>query len=299
MNKVKKAIIPAAGLGTRFLPATIAQPKEMLIVVDKPVIQYVVEEAVKSGIREILIVTGRGKRAVEDHFDPPEELEQLLEDKGKKELLKAVREVSELANIQFIRQRRQRGLADAIYQGKNFAGKEPFAVLLGDTIIDSNGNKPCLFDMMEIFTETSTCVVATEYINELKNVERYGIVDFGQQEPLKTKKRGISYYKVNDLVEKPKPEAAPSRLAIASRYIFTPKIFKHIEATKPGKGGEIQITDSMRLAAKNDGVLAYQINGKRYDVGNKIDFIKTNIDFALKRRDIRDDMISFLKELEY
>jgi UTP--glucose-1-phosphate uridylyltransferase len=290
--KIKKAIIPAAGIGTRFLPATIAQPKEMLVVVDKPVIQYVVEEAVNSGIDEILIVTGRSKRAVEDHFDPSEELEIVLEQKGKDDLLKAVRDVSNLAKIHFVRQKRQRGLADAIYQGKDFVGKEPFAVLLGDTIIDPHGEKPCLYDMVKIFEATGKSIVSVEELADPKLVERYGIIKPGEEKRI----NGVRYYDVLGLVEKPSVAAAPSRMAIASRYIFNHEIFDHIEKTKPGKSGEIQITDSMKALAKDRTLLASIMRGTRYDIGNKVDFIKTNIDLALKRKGIRESVLEFIRE---
>jgi len=294
MNKsIKKAIIPAAGLGTRFLPATIAQPKEMLVIVDKPVIQYVVEEAVASGIKEILIVTGRNKRAVEDHFDPSFELEETLRQKGKMELLASIEKIAKLAHIHFVRQNKQLGLADAIYQGKYFVGSEPFAVLLGDTIITSNKKTPCLKDMVRIYDQTGKSVVAGEYVRKLADVERYGIIDF-EKKVLKLD-NGVKYFAVNDLVEKPSAKTAPSRLAVSSRYIFVPEIFDFIEKTMPGKGGEIQITDSMRMLAKKEGLLAYQIEGTRYDIGDKIDYIKTNIEFALDRSETRGEILSYIK----
>jgi len=297
MNKtIKKAIIPAAGLGTRFLPATIAQPKEMLVIVDKPVIQYVVEEAVASGIEEILIVTGRNKRAVEDHFDPSFELEETLRQKGKTALLDSVRKIGKLAHIHFVRQNKQLGLADAIYQGKYFVGSEPFAVLLGDTIITSNKTTPCLKDMVRIYNETGKSVVAGEYVKKLADVERYGIIDFNKK--ALTADGDVKYCTVNDLVEKPSIKAAPSRLAVSSRYIFVPEIFNYIEKTEPGKGGEIQITDSMRMLVKKEGLLAHQIDGMRYDIGDKIDYIKTNIEFALDRPEIRAEILNFIKSIK-
>jgi len=295
MKKIKKAIIPAAGLGTRFLPATIAQPKEMLIIVDKPVIQYVVEEAAAAGIEEILIVTGRNKRTIEDHFDPPLELELALEKKGKTGQLKQVREIAKLAKLHFTRQNKQLGLADAIYQGKYFVGNEPFAVLLGDTIITSEHTKNCLREMVEIYEETGQAVVGGEYLQRMEDVERYGIIDFSPKE-LNTANK-IAYHKVDDLVEKPSVKEAPSRLAVSARYIFGPEIFGYIEETKPGKGGEIQITDSMRILAKKEGLLAYQMEGKRYDIGNKVDYIKTNIEFALKSKETEKEIREFIKEI--
>jgi len=293
---VKKAIIPAAGLGTRFLPATIAQPKEMLIVVDKPVIQYVVEEAVTAGIEEILIVTGRNKRTIEDHFDPPFELEEALRKKGKMAQLKEVEKISKLAHLHFVRQHEQLGLADAIYQGRHFVGSDPFAVLLGDTIITSNGKENCLLAMTKIQAETGKSVVGGEYLKQIEDVERYGIIDYDKK-GLKTS-TGIEYSSVRDLIEKPSIKEAPSRLAVSARYIFTPEIFKYIEQTKPGKGGEIQITDSMRLLVKNEGLSTYQMNGKRYDIGNKIDYIKTNIEFALQREETKGEIAEFISRIK-
>lgn len=291
-SKIKKAIIPAAGLGTRFLPATIAQPKEMLIVVDKPVIQYVVEEASRAGIEEILIVTGRNKRSIEDHFDPPFELEETLRRKGKNEELKTVESIAKLAHLHFVRQNKQLGLADAIYQGRFFVGDEPFAVLLGDTIITSDCPDGCLTQMIKIFDETGKSVVGGEYLKNPADVTRYGIIDF-EGNSSKTSDE-IEYKNVKDLIEKPSVEEAPSRLAVSARYIFTPEIFKYIEKTEPGKGGEIQITDSMRLLVKNEGLVAYQMAGKRYDIGNKIDYIKTNIDFALQNEVTKLEIAEYL-----
>lgn len=295
MKKIKKAIIPAAGLGTRFLPATIAQPKEMLIVVDKPVIQYVVEEAAAAGIEEILIVTGRNKRSIEDHFDPPLELEEALEKKGKTSQLEEIQKIAKLSHLHFVRQHEQLGLADAIYQGKYFVGDEPFVVLLGDTIITSNKKESCLAEMIKIFAATGQAVVGGEYLKRIEDVERYGIIDFDHK-MLKTPE-GIEYFKVNDLVEKPSVKSAPSRLAVSARYIFTPDIFGYIEQTKPGKGGEIQITDSMRLLVKKEGLSTYQMNGRRYDIGNKIDYIKTNIEFALGNEETKLEISKFIKSI--
>lgn len=285
--KITKAIIPAAGLGTRFLPATIAQPKEMLTIVDKPVIQFVVEEAAAAGIKDILIVTGRSKRAIEDHFDPSFELEDTLAKKGKQDLLKTLEQISNLAKIHFVRQKRQLGLADAIYQGKAFVGREPFAVLLGDTIIHSeNGDN--LKKMLEFATVTGKSVVAVEKVAK-KVVSRYGVI--------KPKKIADRLYEVLDMIEKPTPEKAPSNLAVSSRYVFGPEIFGLIEKTKPGIGGEIQITDSMRYLAKNGQLLAYEIDGIRYDIGNKIDFIKTNIDFALRNDDTKKEISNYIRSV--
>jgi len=295
MKNIRKAVIPAAGLGTRLLPATIAQPKEMLIIVDKPVIQYVVEEAVASGITEILIVTGRNKRAIEDHFDPSYELQENLLKKGEDELLASLLKISSLAHIHFVRQKRQLGLADAIYQGKYFVGDEPFAVLLGDTIISSNSGMPCLSEMCQIYSETEKTVVASEFVKDAEDVQRYGILDY-DPDPSKTTD-GIMYYNVNDLVEKPSVAEAPSRLAISSRYIFNSTIFKLIEKTKPGVKGEIQITDSMRKLASEHNLLTYQITGKRYDIGDKVDYIKTNIEFALKDKEIGAEISDYIRKI--
>ena len=288
-QKITKALIPAAGLGTRFLPATIAQPKEMLIIVDKPVIQYVVEEAVAAGISDILIVTGRSKRALEDHFDPSYELENLLIEKGKKDILDTISHISNLANLHFIRQKRQLGLADAIYQGKSFMGNDPFVVLLGDTLMKSNGKGQNLKRMIDIYEKTgNSCVAVEEVPNE--QISRYGII--------KGKKIQDRVYKISDLVEKPTPKKAPSNMAIASRYIFGPEIFSLIEKTKKGVGGEIQITDSMKFLAAKNKLMAYKIDGKRYDIGNKVDFVKTNIEFSLGRDDTKDEIKNYLNQLK-
>lgn len=287
-QKITKALIPAAGMGTRFLPATIAQPKEMLIIVDKPVIQFVVEEAVAAGIKDILIVTGRSKRAIEDHFDPSSELENMLAEKKKKDILQAIKHISNLANLHFVRQKRQLGLADAIYQGKSFMGNDPFVVLLGDTLIKSKNDNQNLKKMIDIYKETGkSCVAVEEVPNKL--VSRYGVIKGHEI------KNGI--YDVSDLVEKPCPEKAPSNMVIASRYVFSPGIFDLIEKTERGVGGEIQITDTMRFLAKKKQMMAYRINGKRYDIGNKVDFVKTNIEFALERDDTKAEITNYLKLL--
>ncbi|HOX40670.1 MAG TPA: UTP--glucose-1-phosphate uridylyltransferase GalU [bacterium] len=294
MKKVRKAVIPAAGLGTRFLPATIAQPKEMLVVVDKPVIQYVVEEAVASGIEEILIVTGRNKRAVEDHFDPPFELEDALLKKNKVELLESIEKISKLAHLHYVRQKKQLGLADAIYQAKYFIGDEPFVVLLGDTIISSNNGSTCVADMMKIYDLTGKSVVATEFVPEGKDISRYGVVKPKKGE---APKGCPECYELEDLIEKPEPGTEPSRMAVASRYIFDPAIFDYIEKTEPGKGGEIQITDSMRMLCKDVGLYSYPLNGKRYDIGNKVDYIKTNIEFALLANETKGEIKGYISDL--
>lgn len=287
MNRVTKAVIPAAGLGTRFLPATIAQPKEMLPIVDKPVIQFVVEEAVAAGIKDILIVTGRSKRAIEDHFDPSFELQDTLQKKGKEELLKMIKKISSLANIHFIRQKRMLGLADAIYQAKSFVGGDSFAVLLGDTIIHSQGKESCLTKMLALHRKCNKSVVALEQVPK-ELIPRYGIASvINKNQPMI----------IDKLVEKPLLQQAPSDLAIASRYIFDHQIFDLIEKTKPGKGGEIQITDSMQFLADQNNLIGYQLVGSRYDIGNKVDFIKTNLDYALRRDDTKEEITAYIKAL--
>lgn len=288
MKKVTKAVIPAAGLGTRFLPATIAQPKEMLPIVDKPVIQFVVEEAVKAGITDILIVTGRSKRAIEDHFDPSFELESRLIESKKSDLLKTLNYISNLANIFFVRQKKQLGLADAIYHGKTFVGDEPFAVLLGDTIVHSPEKNHNLQTMVKLYEKTGKSVVAGAK-TPMSEIHRYGVLD--------PKTINGQVMELKDLVEKPSASEAPSDMAIAARYVFGPEIFDLIKKTKPGKGGEIQITDSMRFLAKQGKLLGYEIAGKRYDIGNKVDFVKTNIDFALMREDSRQEILDHIREI--
>lgn len=285
--RIKKAIIPAAGLGTRFLPATKAQPKEMLPIVDKPTIQYIVEEAVASGIEEILIITGRNKRAIEDHFDKSVELEDELESSNKKELLKMIQGISNMVDIYYMRQKEPRGLGHAISRAKTFVGNEPFAVMLGDDVVDSG--VPCLKQLINCYDRYKTSILGVQPVNK-EDVCKYGIV------------KGIEIenkiYKVNNMVEKPKVEEAPSNIAILGRYIITPQIFEILENTKPGKGGEIQLTDALRELAKQEAMYSYCFEGKRYDVGDKLGFLKANIEFALKRDDLREDLISYLLNLK-
>jgi len=288
MKKITKAVIPAAGMGTRFLPATIAQPKEMLPIVDKPVIQFVVEEAVESGIKDILIITGRSKRAIEDHFDPSYELEEMLQKKNKEELLDCLHAISSLANIHFIRQKRQNGLADAIYQAKTFVGDDPFAVLLGDTIVYSDKKEHNLSMMAKLYEETGKSVVALEKTPK-DQISRYGVAG--------GKMLDGRVMDIDKLVEKPEADKAPSDLAIASRYIFAPGIFNLIEKTKPGVGGEIQITDSMKYLAEAGEMLGLIIDGRRYDIGNKVDFVKTNLDYALRREDTKKEIAAYIKKI--
>lgn len=284
--KVRKAVIPAAGLGTRFLPATKAVPKEMIPLLDKPVIQYVIEEAVASGIKEILIITGRGKEAIENHFDISYELENIIEKKERKELLQLIQPLSYMANIYFIRQRMPKGLGHAISCAKDFICDEPFAVLLGDDIFHCS-EKPCIKQLIEQYEKNEASIfallnVAREY------VDRYGIIS--------GYKVNKNLYDINDLVEKPSINEAPSNLAIMGRYIFTPKIFEMIEMTIPGKDGEIQLTDAMKKLITFEKIYGYIFNGKRYDTGYLIGYLEAVVDFALRREDIKDDFFAFLKE---
>lgn len=284
---IKKAIIPAAGLGTRFLPATKAQPKEMLPIVDKPTIQYIVEEAVASGIEDILIITGRNKRAIEDHFDRAIELELALEKKNKQSLLKLVREISEMVNIHYIRQKEPRGLGHAIYCARSFIGREPFAVLLGDDIVHSP-TKPCLKQLIEVYERFRTTILGVQEVPH-DQVSLYGIVA--------GKPVGEGIYKVEDLVEKPSREQAPSNIAILGRYILTPEIFDILKTTKPGAGGEIQLTDALKELAKQQVMYAYTFEGIRYDVGNKLGFLKATVEFALKQKDIGGEFLKYLSDV--
>lgn len=281
--KVRKAIIPAAGLGTRFLPATKAQPKEMLPIVDKPTLQYIIEEAVESGIEEILIITGRNKKSIEDHFDKSVELELELEKKGKDDLLQEVRKISDMVNIHYIRQKEPKGLGHAIYCAKSFIGKEPFAVLLGDDIV--HGEKPCLKQMIEIYDEYKTTVLGVQEVAE-EDINKYGIVEGKHIED--------NVYKVKDLIEKPDPKEAPSNIAILGRYVINPAIFDILEHTQPGKGGEIQLTDALKELAHKEAMYAYIFDGRRYDVGDKQGFLEATVEFALRREDLRKEFLRYL-----
>ncbi|MCA1320234.1 UTP--glucose-1-phosphate uridylyltransferase GalU [Bacillus tianshenii] len=285
MGKVRKAIIPAAGLGTRFLPATKAMPKEMLPIVDKPTIQYIVEEAVESGIEDIIIVTGRGKRAIEDHFDNYFELEQNLLEKGKLELLDAVQKSSKV-DIHYIRQKEPKGLGHAVWCARKFIGDEPFAVLLGDDIVQSE--KPCLRQLMDEYDKTFSSIIGVQTVEE-DETHRYGIID----PLLQTGRR----YQVNNFVEKPKPGTAPSNLAIMGRYILTPEIFMFLENQQTGAGGEIQLTDAIQKLNEIQRVFAYDFEGTRYDVGEKLGFVKTTIEFALENKELRSELLPYLEEL--
>jgi UTP--glucose-1-phosphate uridylyltransferase len=283
---VKKAVIPAAGLGTRFLPATKAQPKEMLPIIDTPVIQYVVQEAIDSGIEDILIISGKGKRAIEDHFDRSFELESQLLDKKDEAMYNEIRRISEMANICFIRQKELNGLGDAIYYAKQHVGNEPFAVLLGDTVIDSV--IPATQQLIDIYEQYKQSVIGVELVPEDK-VSRYGIVGG------KTVDDRIT--ELSMLVEKPSVKDAPSRLAVASRYILTPEIFQAIEKTQRGKNNEIQITDALKILLEKESIYSYRYEGKRYDIGNKMEYIKTTVEFGLKRKEYREELLKFLKEI--
>ncbi|WP_226038098.1 UTP--glucose-1-phosphate uridylyltransferase GalU [Aquibacillus saliphilus] len=284
--KVKKAIIPAAGLGTRFLPATKAMPKEMLPIVDKPTIQYIVEEAIESGIEDIIIVTGKGKRAIEDHFDNSFELEQNLFNKGKFDLLSEVQKSSKLVDIHYIRQKEPKGLGHAIWCARKFIGAEPFAVLLGDDIVRSQ--TPCLKQLIDQYNRYNATILGVQTVKE-SEVSRYGIVGGSM----------ISdrLYNVHNLVEKPKQEDAPSNLAILGRYILSSSIFNILESQKPGTGDEIQLTDAIAELNKQEAVYAYDFEGRRYDVGEKMGFIKTTIDLALEREDLRKDLLEYLSTI--
>ncbi|MCA0756498.1 UTP--glucose-1-phosphate uridylyltransferase GalU [Paenibacillus sp. N4] len=284
--KVRKAIIPAAGLGTRFLPATKAMPKEMLPIVDKPTIQYIVEEAVESGIEDIIIVTGKGKRAIEDHFDNSFELEQNLLEKGKIELLNEVQKSSKMVDIHYIRQKEARGLGHAIWCARKFIGNEPFAVLLGDDIVQAK--KPCLKQLIEQYDRYTSSVIGVQCVPE-NEVSRYGVVD--------GKEINNRLFSVSGLVEKPKKEDAPSTIAIMGRYILSPSIFKILENQQPGAGGEIQLTDAIAQLNRMETVYAYDFEGIRYDVGEKLGFIKTQLEFALQREELREDLLQYLSTI--
>ena len=286
--RVKKAIIPAAGLGTRFLPATKAQPKEMLPIVDKPTIQYIVEEAIDSGIEEILIVTGRNKRAIEDHFDRSVELELELARKNNNGLLKQVQDISNLVDIHYIRQKEAKGLGHAIYCARTFVGNEPFAVMLGDDVVSSR--IPCLRQLMDVFEDYSNTVLGVQKVSP-DDVNKYGIIS--------CEELGERLYKVKDLVEKPAINDAPSNVAILGRYIITPEIFDILGKTEPGSGGEIQLTDALRTLGNSQPMYAYNFEGKRYDIGSKLGFLQATVEFALQREDLRDEFREYLKEVFY
>lgn len=283
---IRKAVIPAAGFGTRFLPASKSQPKEMLPIVDTPAIQYVVEEAVASGITDILMIIGKGKRAIEEHFDRNFELEAELAEQGKQEELEAIRSISNVADVHFVWQRELKGLGDAISYARHHVADEPFAVLLGDTLVESA--EPVTKQLIQAFERFQESVVAVEEVDRSK-VSRYGVIA--------GKEISKNVYLVEDFVEKPSVEEAPSNLAIAGRYVLIPEIFECISRTTPGKDNEIQLTDAMRLLVASHEMYGLRFDGCRYDIGNKLDFIKTNIAFALMRDNLKDDVASFIKEL--
>ncbi|EZX16740.1 UTP-glucose-1-phosphate uridylyltransferase 2 [Staphylococcus aureus C0673] len=285
--RIKKAIIPAAGLGTRFLPATKAMPKEMLPILDKPTIQYIVEEASRAGIEDIIIVTGKHKRAIEDHFDIQKELETTLYEKGKLELLDKVQYSTELANIFYVRQKEQKGLGHAIHTAKQFIGNEPFAVLLGDDIVESDN--PAIKQLMEQYEATGKSVIGVQTVPE-SETHRYGIIDPNSQDG--------RLYEVNRFVEKPEQGTAPSNLAIMGRYVLSPEIFDYLENQTEGSGGEIQLTDAIERLNKDDKVYAYDFEGQRYDVGEKIGFVKTTIEYALKDEEMRDEIKRYIQTLD-
>ncbi|MFC0272291.1 UTP--glucose-1-phosphate uridylyltransferase GalU [Metabacillus herbersteinensis] len=289
MQKVRKAIIPAAGLGTRFLLATKAQPKEMLPIVDKPTIQYIIEEAVASGIEDIIIVTGRGKRAIEDHFDKSYELEETLAKKGKFDLLEEIQGISKLANIHYIRQKEPLGLGHAIGCASRFIGDEPFAVLLGDDIVHSPG-KPCLKQLIDVYERYGSSVIGVQQVPE-QDVSKYGVISIAAGEI------GRNVFNIDNLVEKPKLEDAPSNYAIMGRYVLKPEIFDLLEKQKPGAGGEIQLTDGIKKLNGIERVMACEFEGQRYDVGDKFGFIRATVEFALEREELKGEVLEYLGEV--
>jgi UTP--glucose-1-phosphate uridylyltransferase len=288
--RVRKAVFPAAGLGTRFLPATKAQPKEMLPLIDKPVIQYGVEEALASGCDQIVIITGRGKQSIEDHFDVSYELEKMLEEKKKTELLRIVREISNMIHVAYVRQKEAMGLGHAVLMARELVGHEPFAVLLADDVIDAN--PPCLKQMMDVFNDTQCSVIATQIV-EGEAISAYGVLDV---KPVKG--HGDRLFEIQNMVEKPKLKDAPSNLAIIGRYILTPAIFETLAETKLGAGGELQLTDGMKLLLKREKMYAYVYDGKRHDTGDKLGFLKATVEFALKRDDLGKAFREYLKGLK-
>ena len=283
---IKKAVIPAAGFGTRFLPATKSQPKEMLPIVDTPVIQYVVEEAVAAGITDILMIIGRGKRALEEHFDRSFQLEEQLRRKGKTKELELLKRISDLADIHFVWQKELKGLGDAVYCARHHVNDEPFVVLLGDTVVDAQ--VPAAQQLLQVYERYHESVVLLEEV-ESSLVSRYGVIAGKEIEP--------DLYLVEDFVEKPRPEEAPSNLVIAGRYILTPEIFDYLRQTEPGKGGEIQLTDAMRMMVRNRAMYGWKLKGKRCDIGNPQGFVRTNLEFALKHEDLADELRQYLKQL--
>jgi len=290
--KVRKAVFPAAGLGTRFLPATKAQPKEMLPLVDKPIIQYGVEEALHSGIQNIIIVTGRGKSAIEDHFDVSFELEYLLESRNKKDLLSIVRNVSDMINVAYIRQKEALGLGHAVLRASELVGREPFAVVLADDVIDSE--TPCLRQLLDIYDFFCSPVLAVMEVPR-ESISAYGVVD---AEPISHNGTKDRVFRIRDLVEKPKASEAPSNLAIIGRYVLTPEIFESVQAIEPGSGSELQLTDALKHMLRNRPIYAYRFEGTRYDAGDKLGFLKATVEFALRRDDLGAPFRAYLKSLQ-
>jgi UTP--glucose-1-phosphate uridylyltransferase len=291
-KKVRKAVLPAAGLGTRFLPATKAQPKEMLPLVDKPLIQYSVEECLASGIENIIIVTGRGKHAIEDHFDASPGLERLLEQSGKKDLAEMVRNIAEMTHVSYIRQKEALGLGHAVLTAKELVGDEPFAVLLGDVVFD--GPNPATKQLVDVYDATGLGVIAVEPVPR-ENIHLYGVID---AKPEPNSRWGDRLLRISNLVEKPKTEDAPSNLSITGRYLLPPEIFDCIERTPPGRGGEIQLTDALRILAQEHGLLALVYEGKSYDAGDKLGFLKATVEMALKNPEFAADFSAYLKSLK-
>jgi UTP--glucose-1-phosphate uridylyltransferase len=289
--KVRKAVFPAAGLGTRFLPATKAQPKEMLPLVDKPIIQYGVEEALHSGIRNIIIVTGRGKTAIEDHFDVSFELENMLESRGKKDLLNIVHQVSDLIDVSYIRQKEALGLGHAVLRAAELVGPEPFATVLADDVIDAE--TPCIRQLLDIYEFFSAPVLAVMEVPK-EAISAYGCID---AEPVFHNGSRNKVFRIRDLVEKPKANEAPSNLAIIGRYILTPDVFESISSVEPGSGGEIQLTDALRLLLRSRPIYAFKFDGKRYDAGDKLGFLQATVEFALQRHDLGAAFRQYLKGL--
>ena len=287
--RVRKAVFPAAGLGTRFLPATKAQPKEMLPIVDKPIIQYGVEEALAAGCDQIIIVTGRGKSAIEDHFDVSYELEKMLEERKKTDLLTIVRQISDMIHVAYVRQKEAMGLGHAVLMARELVGNEPFAVLLADDVIDAN--PPCLKQMIDQFDQTQSSIIATQQVDG-PAISSYGVIDAS---PVQGNDR---LYEVRNMVEKPKLADAPSNLAIIGRYILTPAIFEVLDSTPLGTGGELQLTDAMRLLLKQEKIFGYRYEGRRHDAGDKLGFLKATVEFALKRPELNPQFRDYLKSLQ-
>jgi UTP--glucose-1-phosphate uridylyltransferase len=289
--KVRKAVFPAAGLGTRFLPATKAQPKEMLPLVDKPIIQYGVEEAVASGCDQIIIVTGRGKSAIEDHFDVSYELEKMLEERKKTDLLKIVRSISDMIHMAYVRQKEALGLGHAVLMSRELVGNEPFAVLLADDVIDAD--EPCLKQMMRVFDETQCSVIATQVV-EGAAISAYGVLKVKPADG----RFGGRLFEIEDMVEKPKPADAPSNIAVIGRYILTPTVFEMLAKTQTGVGGELQLTDGLRALLKKEKMYGYVFEGRRHDTGDKLGFLKATVEFALKRDDLGGPFREYLQSLK-